>query len=114
MTYDPNDGELLPDGSRIQTTTAGELADYLASLPPRPSCGCENPQPWNLCCPSRIIYPANTLPRKGTSRYRQTRARQYMDKFGIRYTHALRLVGAEMNAPGFDPRRPIPEELPGE
>lgn len=30
MTYDPDAGELLPDGSRIQTTTAGELADWMA------------------------------------------------------------------------------------
>ena len=36
MTYDPEAGELLPDGSRIQTTTVGELADWLAdNAPPR-------------------------------------------------------------------------------
>lgn len=29
MTYDPQGGEELPDGSRIQTTTAGELADWM-------------------------------------------------------------------------------------
>lgn len=29
MTYDPDNGELLPDGSRIQETTAGELADWM-------------------------------------------------------------------------------------
>jgi hypothetical protein len=47
-----------------------------------------------------------------TSRYRKNRARAYQNKFGIRYTHALRLVNAEMEAPDFDPRSPIPEELP--
>ncbi len=114
MTFNPDDGELLPDGSRIQETTAGELADWLAEHPPV-GCGCEDPQPYNLCCPSRLIYPAYTeVARKGTSRYRKDRARAYMAKFGIRYTRALRLVGAEMEAPGFNPRQPIPEELPDE
>lgn len=60
--YDPDAGEPLPDGSRIQTTTAGELADWLAEQPPRP-CGCENPQPYNLCCPAKLIYPAYAVKR---------------------------------------------------
>jgi len=47
-----------------------------------------------------------------TSNYRRTRARQYMDKFEIRYTHALRLVNEEMDRPGFDPQQPLPDELP--
>jgi hypothetical protein len=63
VTYDPSDGELLPDGSRIQETTVGELVDYLAEHPPGP-CGCDDPQPYNLCCPSRLIYPSYAKWRK--------------------------------------------------
>ena len=66
MAYDPDSGELLPDGSRIQRTTAGELADWLAEQPPT-SCGCENPQPWNLCCPITLIpvaTPVRDAPRR--------------------------------------------------
>lgn len=54
MVYNPDDGELLPDGSRIQTTTAGELADWLAEHPPQP-CGCADPQPFELCCVITLI-----------------------------------------------------------
>ncbi len=67
MTYDPSGGELLPDGSRIQTTTAGELADYLAENPPR-SCGCENPQPFNLCCPAVVLIPTVRVVRNAPKR----------------------------------------------
>ena len=63
MTYDPNAGELLPDGSRIQEATAGEMADYLASLPLSPPCGCADPQPYNLCCPVKLIYPTHAKRR---------------------------------------------------
>lgn len=55
MTFDPNDGAPLPDSSRIQETTVGELADWLAENPPQ-GCGCENPEPYQLCCPARLIY----------------------------------------------------------
>jgi hypothetical protein len=63
MTFDPNDGELLPDGSRIQITTAGELADWLAKHPLAP-CGCENPQPYYLCCPAKLVYRPVKLQRR--------------------------------------------------
>lgn len=68
MAYDPNDGELLPDGSRIQTTTAGELADWLAENSAAP-CGCENRQPFNLCCPPVVLVPLAT-PYRGRRRSR--------------------------------------------
>jgi hypothetical protein len=70
MTFDPNDGEVLPDGSTIGTTTAGELADWLAANPPAPveglfdGCTCEDPQPYNLCCPSKLVYPVHTKWRR--------------------------------------------------
>lgn len=72
MVYDPDDGELQPDGSRIQTTTAGELADWLAENPPQ-SCGCPDPQPWNLCCPAVILVPAHTVVRNAPRRPRKKR-----------------------------------------
>jgi hypothetical protein len=63
MTFDPNDGEVLPDGSTMHMTTVGELADWLAENPPQ-SCDCEDPQPYNLCCPSKLIYPVHTKWRR--------------------------------------------------
>jgi hypothetical protein len=72
MVYDPAAGELLPDGSRIQETTAGELADWLAQHPtdPRAGCTCEYPQPYNLCCPARVVYPAYRVQRDAPRRRR--------------------------------------------
>jgi hypothetical protein len=72
MAYDPEGGELLPDGSRIQTTTAGELADWLAEQQYVP-CGCENPQPWELCCPARILIPAVRAARVAPTRRKRKR-----------------------------------------
>jgi len=54
--FEPEAGELLPDGSRMQETTVGELADWLQHNP-LVERGCEVPQPFNLCCPARLIYP---------------------------------------------------------
>lgn len=48
----------------------------------------------------------------GVSTYQKKRARAYQDKFAIPYIHALRLVREEMAADSFDPRQPIPDELP--
>lgn len=47
-----------------------------------------------------------------TSTYQKKRARAYQDKFEIAYTHALRLVRAQMAAPDFNPQDLIPDELP--
>lgn len=72
MVDDPNDGELLPDGSRIQETTAGELANWLAENPPQ-GCGCENPQPFQLCCPAVTLIPTVTPLRGGPKPRRRKR-----------------------------------------
>jgi len=72
MVYDPSAGDPLPDGSRIQHTTVGDLADWLAANP-APPCGCANPQPYNLCCPSRILYPAYTVQRNAPRTSRRAR-----------------------------------------
>jgi hypothetical protein len=47
-----------------------------------------------------------------TTTYRKKRARAYMQKFDISYTHALRLVNQEMEQPEFYPQQPLPETLP--
>lgn len=77
MTFDPEAGELLPDGSRIGETTAGELADWLAEHPPEP-CGCADPQLWNLCCPAKLIYPAYAKPQIQRGAGRKGRGRRYL------------------------------------
>lgn len=53
MTYDPQGGELLPDGSRIQITTAGELADWMAQNLPSRECHSTYAQ---KPCPDRCSY----------------------------------------------------------
>jgi hypothetical protein len=60
VTYDPNAGELLPDGSRIQTTTAGELADWLDEHAPPRECRSVYAR---TSCPDRCGY------RNGDRRY---------------------------------------------
>jgi hypothetical protein len=63
MTLDRDAGELLPDGSRIRETTVGALADWLQRNP-LVECGCAQPQPFNLCCPARLIYPTYPKARR--------------------------------------------------
>lgn len=53
MTYDPGAGELLPDGGRIQETTAGELADWMVENLPSRECHSTYAQ---KDCPDRCNY----------------------------------------------------------
>lgn len=48
--------ETLPDGSVIGTATAEQIFEWMQTRP-MVECGCETPQPFNLCCPARLIYP---------------------------------------------------------
>jgi hypothetical protein len=62
-TMELENAETLPDGSVIGVATAEQISQWMQTRP-MVECGCENPQPFNLCCPARLIYPTYTEARQ--------------------------------------------------